>query len=75
MCCFFWYPLNVDAHPALAILCVAEPDPTFHFDANTDKAFLCGSDLNVDYDPDPAQNTIYLRVADPDPKLDPDSIG
>ncbi len=59
-------PRNVDAHPALAILCVAEPDPTFHFDANTDKAFLCGSD--VDYDPDPAsQNTICSRAADPNP--------
>ncbi len=67
-------PRNVDAHPALAILSVAEPDPACHCDANLDQAFLCRSDFNVDYDPDPAsQNTTYLvpRVAEPDP----DSIG
>ncbi len=35
-------PRNVDAHTALAFLCVAEPDPTFHFDVNPDPAFSCG---------------------------------
>jgi hypothetical protein len=55
-------PRNVDAPPALTFLCVAESDPTFHFDANPDPAFLCGSCFNVVSDPDPAsQNTIFAH--------------
>jgi hypothetical protein len=58
-------PHNVDAPPALTVLCGAEPDPAFHFDANPDLAFLCssGSGFKIDSVPDPAsQNTIHIPV-------------